>query len=155
METIRRIIHRIKLMMGVSNTYNIEKSFKIMKERNWDKFFCFVDIHDTILEPDYGKIAKKYLPDAKEVLQKLSKRKDICLVLYTCSYPHEISEYIKYFAEDNIYFDYINENPEAENTRGGCFDVKPYMNVLLEDKAGFRPKDWILIDECLNYYKEN
>jgi hypothetical protein len=39
------------------------------------------------------------------------------------------------------------------NTRGGYFEDKPYMNVLLDDKAGFCPEfDWFMIDYVLNKY---
>jgi hypothetical protein len=40
---------------------------------------------------------------------------------------------------------YINENPEISDDKGafGCYDKKPYYNVLLDDKASFNPEtDW-------------
>lgn len=68
------------------------------------------------------------------------------MCIYTCSHPHEIAEYVKLFEKNNIKFKYINENPEVPTqTEGyGCYDKKPYMNVLFEDKAGFDPEtEWL------------
>lgn len=76
----------------VGNNFNIENSFKLVQERGWDHFYMFIDIHATILKPDYTKLAKEYYPSAKEVLQKLTKDKRIKLGLYTCSYSNEIDE---------------------------------------------------------------
>ena len=78
--------------------------------------------------------------------------KDVVMILYTCSHPHEIEQYIQYFKDNGIRFDYINENPEIPtNLEGyGCYDKKPYMNVLFEDKAGFDgDKDWSKVYELL------
>jgi hypothetical protein len=72
----------------------------------------------------------------------ISKMSDVVIFLYTCSHPHEIEQYLKLFSDNNIHFKYVNENPEvATDLKGyGCYDKKPYMNVLFEDKAGFDPE---------------
>ena len=67
------------------------------------------------------------------------------MIMFTCSHPHEIEQYVKLFEANDINFHYINENPEVVTSIDGygCFDKKPYMNVLLEDKAGFDPdEEW-------------
>lgn len=90
---------------------------------------------------------------AVEVMQILSKRDDISLILFTCSHPSEIEKYIEYFNSYNIKFDYINENPEVKtDTQGyGNYDKKFYMNILFDDKAGFDPHtDWLYILNELN-----
>jgi len=122
--------------------------FKLKEERNWDKTYWFFDLHGTVLKPNYlyGNIPTEFYPYAKETLQLLSKLDDICLIIYTCSHPHEIVEYVKLFKENDINFQYINENPEVETQAEGygCYDKKPYMNVLFEDKAGFDPEtEWL------------
>jgi hypothetical protein len=115
--------------------------FEYKVKRGWDKTYWNVDIHGTILKPNYqyGNIPKEFYPYAKETLQFLTKLDDVCLILYTCSHQHEIEEYIKFFKENDIIFDYTNENPEVVTDLNGygCYDKKPYMNVLFEDKAGF------------------
>lgn len=153
-ETIRKDVKNGENMlfrMMDDNLHNLPGSFKIAKSRGWDKIFVFVDIHATILEPNYEDIAKIYCPMAKEVLQKMSSRKDVCLCLYTCSYPDEILEYVEFFKKDGIVFEHANENSETKNTKKGFFEDKPYMNVLLEDKAGFKSDvDWYIIDVLLD-----
>ena len=141
----------IELLMK-QNPFNFPRAFRDAKAKKWDKIFVFCDIHDTILEADYNNVAKTFVPKAKEVLQQLSKRKDISLGIYTCSYPDEITEYVDFFAEHDIVFEHINRNDEVAPTKHGCFDDKPYMNVLLEDKAGFMSeKDWYIVEEVLKH----
>lgn len=134
----------------------IKTNERIVKERGWDRSYWFVDIHGTMIKPNYtkDKIPTEFYPWAIEVLQILSKREDIKLVLYTCSWPREIEQYHILFESHGIRFDYVNKNPEVESSDSyGCFTDKPYMNVLMDDKAGFDPEeDWLII---LNHLKNN
>lgn len=42
--------------------------------------------------------------------------------------------------------DFVNKNPEVVTNGYGDYSDKPYMNVILDDKAGFLPrKDWAKI----------
>jgi hypothetical protein len=141
--------------MGVVNSI-LKNHFEYKEKRGWDKTYWFFDIHGTILKPNYqyGNIPKEFYPYAKETLQLISQLPDVCMVLYTCSHQHEIDEYIQLFGENNIKFEYINENPEVPtDTNGyGCYDKKPYINVLFEDKAGFDPEvEW---EEVLSLLKQ-
>jgi hypothetical protein len=126
-------------------TRAIETCLKLAKEKGWNKTFWAFDIHGTILKPNYRRdeISREFYPGACEVLQLLGKRSDIVKILYTCSYPHEIKQYIEYFAQNNIYFDYINLNPEVADGGYGYYQDKFYFNVLFDDKAGFDGEtDW-------------
>jgi hypothetical protein len=68
----------------------------------------------------------------------ISKMSDVVIFLYTCSHPHEIEQYLKLFSDNNIHFKYVNENQSCYRFKGyGCYDKKPYMNVLIEN-------DWSL-----------
>lgn len=140
-------------------TRALENFYRDKEKRNWDKGYFVFDIHGTILKPnyEYGNIPKEFYPLAKETLQMISEMEDVVMILYTCSHPHEIEQYIEYFKENNIHFDYINENPEIPtNLEGyGNYDKKPYMNVLFEDKAGFDgDTDWGKVSEYLTIKKE-
>jgi hypothetical protein len=134
--------------------------FNTKKNRGWDRTFWFFDIHATILRPNYqlGNIPKEFYPMAKETLQLLSKLDDVVMILYTCSHPHEIKEYLKFFVENEIHFKYVNENPEVMTDVNGYgnYDKKPYMNVLFEDKSGFEPEtEWSEVYELMfKYYGE-
>lgn len=136
-----------------TNNFNIQSAFTVKKQRNFEFIYVSIDIHGTILKPDYGNIAMYYYPNAKETLQYLSSIKYLKLILFTCSYEHEITQYLEFFKKDGIRFDYVNKNPEAENTRGGYFVDKHYTNIMLEDKAGFVGEyDWIFVDYLFKKY---
>lgn len=128
-----------------------DAAFVRMKEKNWEKIYVAVDIHDTILRACYDdEETYDYFPLAKDALQAMSVRKDICLILWSSCHREKLAEYAQHFLDDGIWFDYINENPEVDNTRLQNFDEKLYMNVGLDDKFGFEPEtDWEAICQIL------
>ncbi len=139
--------------MGIVKAFDI--AFKDMQRKNWDKIYVFVDLHSTAIKPNYkaGEIPTEFYENAKECLQMMSKQKEICLIMYTCSHQHEIKEYLTYFESNNIKFEYVNKNPEVTSNEGGYgyYEDKPYINVLLDDKAGFDAEsDWLGVVEFLN-----
>jgi len=130
--------------------YWIEKMFIHAEQKKWyDTYHCF-DIHGVISKPDYRKVGDEfninYYPYAKETLQFLTKnRPDMVLFIFTSSYKSEIDSYMEQFKKDDIFFRYVNENPEVSEATGcfGFYDKKPYFNSYFEDKAGFNPVlDW-------------
>lgn len=132
--------------MAIENT--IKKEFIKARRRGWDKIFVFVDFHEVIMVPDYQADVQRvqYYPFAKELLQYLTLRPDICLITWTCSHPHQIENYLREMDKDKIKFDFINENPEVSTDRKyGCYDKKPYYNILLDDKGGIDPDELELI----------
>jgi len=127
-------------------TRAIENCFIHAKKRNWEKTYWAFDIHGTMIKPNYktNEISTEFYPHVVEVMQALSRRKGIVLILYTCSYPHEIVQYMEYFKKHDIHFDYIDENPEVADGGYGYYKDKFYFNVLFEDKAGFDGEtDWV------------
>ncbi|MEM9328183.1 MAG: hypothetical protein AAGA85_21125 [Bacteroidota bacterium] len=135
-------------------TKAIQKALAVKATRGWEKMYWAFDIHETILKPNWtaGVISHEFYPLAKEALLEIEQRQDIVKILYTCSHPHEIEQYLEYFASFGIHFDYVNENPEVLNGGYGCYDKKPYFNVLFEDKAGFdATTDWLSV---LDFLKE-
>lgn len=134
---------------------SFDAAFKRMKERNWEKIYILVDIHDTIFEACYHNEEKyKWLPYAKECLQLMTKMENISLILWTSTYENVINKYLDYFNENGIKFDMVNENSETENCSLGCFDSKTYFNVGIDDKFGFDGEgDWKSIYEYLKDYE--
>lgn len=126
----------------------LKKMFSHAEEKKWYETYHSFDIHGVISQPNYRKndFVINYYPYAKETLQFLTKyRPDMILFIFTSSYPNEIDAYLKQFANDNIFFKYVNENPEIADAKGsfGCYDAKPYFNSSWEDKSGFDPEiDW-------------
>lgn len=133
-------------------TKAIEKAFRRREEKQWEKTYWAIDLHETVIEPNWrvGSIPRNFYPMAKESLQMISMRPDIVTIMYTCSHPHEIKQYQEFFESHEIRFDYVNENPEVTNSGFGFYDHKPYFNVLFEDKAGFdAEEDWKDVYEYL------
>jgi hypothetical protein len=115
------------------------------KLKGWDKTYWAFDIHGTILKPTFqtGVVSTEFYPYAKETMQLLSKKEDIVRLLFTCSYPNEIEQYVQFFKSHDIHFHYVNENPDVCAGAYGHYERKFYFNVLFEDKAGFDPvTDW-------------
>lgn len=139
--------------MGVIRA--IKRFYDDRVKRNWDKGYFFIDLHGTVLKPNYtaGKVPTEFYSHAKETLQLLTKMDDVCLIMFTCSHPNEIIEYVNFFSQHGITFNYINLNPEVKTDVNGygCYDNKPYINVLFDDKAGFSPEtEW---EEVLTFMK--
>lgn len=126
-------------------TRAIKNCLRRAQEKKWEKTYWAIDIHGTLLKPNFKKneISLEFYPYALEAMQLLDKRKDIIKIMYTCSYPHEIKQYVEYFAQHGIHFHYINSNPEIVDGSYGYYKDKFYFNVLMDDKAGFDgQQDW-------------
>jgi len=119
----------------------IHNQIEVAKERKWDRIYWAIDLHGTLIKPNYrdDELPTDYYPDAVEVMQMLTARRDSALIMYTCSWPKEIEAYIKKFAADGIVFDHVNKNPEVKSEGYGHYEDKPYFNILLDDKAMFDP----------------
>lgn len=122
----------------------IRAALERKEKQGWEKTYWLFDLHDTIIVSNYGKgEIEEFFPYAVESLQLLSKRADICLILFTSSHQRKIDTYMEKFKDLGIKFAYVNENPEEGNTEYANFDRKFYFNVLFDDKAGFHPlEDW-------------
>lgn len=130
-----------------------KNAFKLKSKRNFDVIYVVIDLHGTIITPEYNKFntGAKIYPYAESVLSYLTKRKDIILILWTSSYEEPIKKIIKMAAQKGVIFDFFNENPLEKSNDLCCFDKKPYFNVLLDDKAGFDPEtDWLALKK---YFK--
>lgn len=130
-------------------------AFIRMKEKDWEKIYVAVDIHDTILRACYDdEETYDYFPLAKDALRAMSLREDICLILWSSCHPDKLREYAQHFLDDGIRFEYLNENPEVENTRLQNFEEKLYMNVGLDDKFGFDAEtDWETVCHVLRRFE--
>ena len=135
----------------MSITKSFEGAFKRMKERNWEKIYVLVDIHDTVFEACYhNKEEYKWYPFAREVLDIMSHAEQISLILWTSTHNSVIEEYLEFFKANGIRFDMVNVNTETQNTSLSCFDEKTYFNVGIDDKFGFDAEtDWEILYDYL------
>jgi hypothetical protein len=123
----------------------IGENYKIFWENpRYDYCYIAVDIHGTIFKPSFEKEEMfQYYPMAKQCLRLLSENPKVKLILWSGCYTHNFMKYIQKFESDGIKFDYINENPECENSSYACFDSKFYFDLGIDDKFGFDARnDW-------------
>jgi len=126
---------------------SIKQAYQNAVDRKWDTLYVMVDIHGTISESNYRDCESPFYPQAIIALQYLSSLPEVFLALYSCGYDSDLDIYKKKLRALGIHFKTANYTP-VENTKTGCFDKKPYFNVLIDDKAGFDPKDWDKVAEC-------
>jgi len=132
----------------MSNTFNIEKTFKTKAERKWHTIYFAVDLHGTIIKPGHDTV--EFYPDAIAVMKWINSRKDCKIILWTSSHQAEISNFLYECQINEVHIDFVNENPLESDSLRACFDKKFYFNVLLDDKAGFDGKrDWTRIKDAL------
>lgn len=117
-----------------------------MKKQNYNKIFVALDIHETIMKPTWScNLSENFYKYAKKSLQLLSKNKNVCLIIWSCSTDENNVKYKSFFKENNIHIDYINENPEIKSEYYANFETKLYFDVGMDDKFGFKPKEWFFI----------
>ena len=134
-------------------TQIFESAFEAKMNENWDKIYVMVDVHETFMKPDCTGMDTEFYPIALDVLRMMSDRKDICLIMWTCSSAEHREAYAKMCENYGVIFDYQNENPEsgANFKLGGDYTSKMYANVILDDKAGFEHEcDWF---ELYKYFE--
>jgi hypothetical protein len=140
------------------NIFNIERSFRQKKERNWQRLYWLIDLHDTVSPGKYNKfnVGREFYPHAQEVLSYLTSREDMKLLLWTSSHMEAVHDILPWLEQHNIRFDAINENPfEPIETQLCDFSQKPYFNIILDDKAGFEgATDWGFIKKELRRLEE-
>ena len=90
--------------MDIAKAFEVAFNRKI--EKNWEKIYVVVDIHDTILHACYeNEETYDYYPYSREALQLMTNREDICLILWSGCYDEIMNEYRSRFAEEGIHFD--------------------------------------------------
>lgn len=124
-----------------------------MKEqRGWNRIYWSIDLHDVIIEGKYNKFndGRELAPFCREVIQLLRTHDENCLILWTSSHAGPIIDMRSWLSSQGVTLDYINANPECQNTDLCDFRQKFYFNICLEDKAGFDWRtDWKDIYEML------
>jgi hypothetical protein len=145
----------------MSNIHKIiENTANQYRQRNWNKLYWAIDLHDTVITGTYNKFNQgaTLYPNAKYVLDHLYNHPVHQTILWTSSYNSSINDIL---IRLNLKFNYINCNPEVSNNELCDFSNKFYFNILLDDKAGFNGiSDWIDIHNALNlqnmwFYKKD
>ncbi len=133
----------------------IRTAFERAERQNWWKLYIAVDIHGAIFPSTENKNEQRiFFPGALPALQYLSGRKDVDLMFFTCSHEEEITEVVSLLNRNGVKIAFINQNPEVINDARGDYRFKPYYNILIDDKAGFEPKEWKDVLEVFREFPE-
>lgn len=133
---------------------SVEETFKLRKERNWDKLYVAIDLHGTIIVP--GRlISLQVYPEAARGLKYLNSIDYISLILFTSTRIEMLQEFYNWCNKHDIKFDYLNENPECSSSNhDGDYTKKFYYNILLDDRAGFDySTDWKILCDTIERLK--
>ena len=81
-------------MSGIIRAF--DSAFRRKEEQRWEKIYVLVDIHDTIFKACYeNEETYEAYPWALTTLRLMTQHKDICLILWTSTYPEKLDEYLK------------------------------------------------------------
>lgn len=129
---------------------------RIKKERKWKKLYIALDIHGTVLVPNYSGIANVFYPSAIAALKEISNDKLYKIIMWTCSKEEDRIAYKKLLESHGIEIYAINKNPDMDNVLDwGDYSQKMYCNILLDDKAGFDPHtEWREIEKYMIYKRQ-
>lgn len=135
-------------------TEAVKGAYKKMYDRKWNKIYYLVDLHETVFCNNYEGLAINLYPDAIEGLQYLCTLPETRIILWSSVYEEDKQTYVDILKKHDIKVDAFNINPFEKNTKVGCFDEKPYFSVLIDDKAGFIPSDWIKIKKLVEKIRQ-
>jgi len=134
------------------NPFNIERTFRDRKVRRWPNIYFCIDLHDVILQGKYklNNDAAGYFPNCFNVLRQLNKHPDFVLILWTSGHIGPTAKVLEDLEKEGIHFKFVNENKDCPDDHLCNFSKKFYMNILLDDKAGFEgATDWFLVEKEL------
>ena len=133
----------------------IEEAYIYAQKKNWSTIYWMIDIHSTIAESNYANEMPTLIPEAIPVIQELQSYPETCLILWSSCHKHDHLRYMRHFLiEGGMKFTYFNQNPEIENTETGDYSIKPYFNILIDDKAGFRKNVWKIVSDATKIFRK-
>lgn len=124
-------------------------------DRDWDTLYVSLDIHETVMAPNWQGLSSKIYPWCIEALIEMQKNPVYKTIMWTCSKEADRIHYKKILEGFGVDIYAVNDNPDMEGIiNWGDYSQKMYTNVLLDDKSGFDPMtEW---KELYDYFvKEN
>lgn len=117
------------------------------KEKNWDKMYMLLDIHGTVMKPNWNGLSTEFYPLVLDALKAIADHGMFKIIIWTCSKEEDRIAYKNLLESHGIPIFAVNENPDLDHVLDwGDYSKKPYCNVLLDDKAGFDPEnEWFHI----------
>ncbi len=132
-----------KYMNFLSNKLCVNRLVNEFREHNG--LIVAYDFDNTVY--DYGN--RGYNHSKVINLLKECKRMGCTLIVYTCSKEERYPEIIKYLNDNDIPFDYINENSPKITFAAG----KIYYNILIDDRCGLSAA-YKQLNKCIKIIKK-
>ena len=129
----------------------IDKAIEKRKERGYDYLYWCIDIHGVILEPTYklNNDGANFYEMGIKTLKLISSFPVNKIILWSSSHETPFNKVVEDLKNLGVRVDYVNECP---STALCDFSKKFYVDLILDDKAGFDPdNDWEII---YNFLKE-
>lgn len=127
-------------------TKSIQDAFKRAEKQHWWKLYIAIDIHGVMFEStSVVERQRIFLPGALETLRYLSSRRDIEMFLFSCSHSKELWEVKDFLAKNNVNVAPMPDYTEISSMGRGNYLLKPYYNLLLDDKGGFEANEWLAV----------
>jgi hypothetical protein len=135
----------------MSTVRAIENAYIKTARRGWDKVYWALDLHDTCLKATYTanepNTYQWISPYVKEALQRLVAHPETHLILWSSVHEDEKAHYLKFFADEGIRVTAFNHNPYEAGSESCGVTEKFYFSILVDDKAGFDPSEWLHIPD--------
>lgn len=118
------------------------------------KLVIAIDFDGTIVSDNYPLIGE-FLPNAKQVIIRLSRKEDIELVLWTCRSEERLQKAIEFLYINGILdcFTAINDNvPYIKEKFGDSIHNSPkiFADLYVDDKAYNADINWLDIQQKIN-----
>lgn len=125
----------------------VTRAYNVAMQRKYDIVYWCIDLHGTVLESNYSSDSFNFINGEKTIpaLQAISRLPETRIILWSGISKEDEASVRKLFADHAIRVDWVNENPEVENSGTGHYDKKFYFSILVDDKAGFNPNDWQMV----------
>ena len=133
----------------------IEQAYDKTAERNWDRVYWALDLHGTCLKSTYVPFTYEWLGDyTKSALQRLVAHPETHLILWSSVQEEEKPHILKFFEDAGIRISGFNSNPMEPGTLTCNVAEKFYMSIIVDDKAGFHPSEWLAIPNFVAFHRE-
>lgn len=125
----------------------MNKLLKIANGQVGDNIVLAVDFDNTLAMQEKDLIPRKLVPKAKETVNRLHD-KGYVIIIWTCRAGEKLKQALDFLDENNVMYDYVNENIE-----GLDFETsdKIWCSYFIDDKnlGAKEPFDWTNVEAII------
>jgi hypothetical protein len=134
----------------------IEAAYQKTAERKWDRVYWALDLHGTCIKSTYKQFTYEWIDDyyIKRAIQRLVEFPETHLILWSSVQEEEKPHIIKFFEDQGIRISGFNSNPMEPGNVTCNVAEKFYMSIIVDDKAGFCPTEWLAIPNFVDFHRK-